>query len=108
MRDQERLTRPLVMSPPAEIDTANAEHVDEQLCAAFAPDVIAIIAEIGLTVFCSTSGGCQLVAVHERATGLLRDRVSDPPEVNCYDRSSAPDGRGTGGSGCAARFDGLL
>src|SRR5215470_10736590 len=102
MRDQERLTHPVVMSPPAEIDTANAEHVGEQLCAAFAPGVTAVIAEIGLTVFRSTSGGCQLVAVHERATGLLRDCVSDPPEVNCYDRFSAPDWRGTGGSGYAA------
>ena len=51
MRDQERLTRPLVMSPPAEIDIANAEHVGGQLCAAVAPGVIAVIAEIGLTVF---------------------------------------------------------
>jgi hypothetical protein len=39
------------VSLPAEIDIANAEHAGEQLRAAFAPGVAAIIAEMGLTVF---------------------------------------------------------
>jgi hypothetical protein len=57
MRDRERLTRPVVVSLPAEIDIANAEHVSEQLRAAFAPGVTAVLAEMGLTVFCCTSDG---------------------------------------------------
>jgi hypothetical protein len=65
MRDQERLTRPVVKSLPAEIDIANAEHGGEQLCAAFAPGVTAVIAEMGLTVFCCTSGGRQLGAARK-------------------------------------------
>jgi hypothetical protein len=36
---------------PAEIDAVNAEHVGEQLRAAFAPGVTAVSAEVGLTVF---------------------------------------------------------
>jgi hypothetical protein len=51
MRDQESLTRLVVVSPPAEIDIANAEHVGERLRAAFAPSVTVLIAEMGLTVF---------------------------------------------------------
>jgi hypothetical protein len=45
----------VVVSLPAEIDTANAEHVGEQLRAAFAPGVTAVIAEMGSTIFCCTS-----------------------------------------------------
>ena len=48
MRDQERLTRLVVVSLPAEIEIANVEHAGEQLRAAFAPGVTA---EMGLTVF---------------------------------------------------------
>lgn len=60
MRDQERLTPPVVVSLPAEIDAGNAEHFGEQLRAAFATGVTAVIAGIGLTVFGCTSGRRQL------------------------------------------------
>jgi hypothetical protein len=48
MRDQERLTGPVVVALPAEIDIGNAEHVGAHLRAASAPGVTA---EMGLTVF---------------------------------------------------------
>jgi hypothetical protein len=67
MRDQERLTRPVLVSLPAEIDMGNAEHVREWLRAAFAPSVTAVIPEMGMTVFCHTTGSHQLVAAHKRA-----------------------------------------
>jgi hypothetical protein len=71
MRDQECLTRSVVLSLPAEIDIGNAEHVGKQPRAAFAPGVTAVIAEMGLTVFCCTSGSRQLVAAYKRATSCL-------------------------------------
>jgi hypothetical protein len=75
MRDQERLTRPVVVSLPAGIDTANAEHVGEQLRAAFAP---AVIAEMGLMVFCCTFGSRRLMAPHKRAVSWL---TNHEPEI---------------------------
>ena len=67
MRDHERLNRPVIVSLPAEIDMANEEDVGEQLCAAFAPGVTVVIADLGSTVFCGTSGARQLVLAHKRA-----------------------------------------
>ena len=78
MRDQERLTCPVVVSLPAGIDIANAEHVGEQLRAAFAPGVTAVSAEVGWTVFCRTSGSRQLVAAHKRAMNWL---TNPEPEI---------------------------
>ena len=67
MRDHERLNRPVIVSLPAEIDMANEEDVGEQLCAAFAPGVSVVIADLGSTVFCGTSGVRQLVRARKRA-----------------------------------------
>src|SRR5438874_12076454 len=67
MRDHERLNRPVIVSLPAEIDMANEEDVGEQLCAAFAPGVTVVIADLGSTVFCGTSGARQLVLARNRA-----------------------------------------
>jgi hypothetical protein len=65
MRDQERLTRPVVVSLPAEIDIANAEHVGEQLRAAFAPECYHRYHRNRVDGLCCTSGGCQPAAVHK-------------------------------------------
>ena len=73
MRDHERLNRPVIVSLPAEIDMANEEDVGEQLCAAFAPGVTVVIADLGSTVFCGTSGARQLVLAHERAVVSNRE-----------------------------------
>ena len=78
MRDPERPARPVVVSPLAEIDIANAEHVSGQLRAAFAPGVTAVVAEMSLTVFCCTSGRRQLLATHTRATCWL---TNPEPEI---------------------------
>ena len=70
MRDHERLNRPVIVSLPAEIDMANEEDVGEQLRAAFAPGVTGVtvvIADLGSTVFCGTSGARQLVVARKRA-----------------------------------------
>jgi anti-sigma B factor antagonist len=73
MRDHERLNRPVIVPLPAEIDRANAEDVGEQLCAAFAPGVTVVIADLGSTVFCDTSGARQLVLAHKRAVASSRE-----------------------------------
>ena len=78
MRDLERLTCPVVVSPPAGIDIANAEHAGEQLHAAFAPSVSAVTAEMGLTVLCCTFGRRQLVAGCRHSS-----HVRQIPEADC-------------------------
>jgi anti-sigma B factor antagonist len=72
MRDHERLNRTVIVPLPAEIDIANAKDVGEQLCAAFAPGVSVVIANLGSTIFCDTSGAQQLVLAHRRAVASNR------------------------------------
>lgn len=72
MRDHEHLNRTVIVPLPAEIDSANAEDVGEQLRAAFAPGVTVIIADLGSTSFCDTSGARQLVLAHRRAVASHR------------------------------------
>jgi anti-anti-sigma regulatory factor len=67
MRDHERPHRTVIVPLPAEIDIANAEDVGQQLRAAFAPGVTVVIADLGSTTFCDTSGARQLVLAHKRA-----------------------------------------
>jgi anti-sigma B factor antagonist len=67
MRDHERLNRPVIVPLPAEIDSANAEDVGRQLCAAFAAGATVVIADLTSTVFCDSSGVSQLVLAHKRA-----------------------------------------
>ena len=116
MRDHEGLNRPVIVPLPAEIDMANAEDVGEQLCAAFVPGVTVVIADLGPTVFCDTSGARQLVLAHKRAVvsnrelrvvissaGVLRvlaimglDRMLEiyPDLAAALETRPAPDGRG--------------
>jgi anti-anti-sigma factor len=116
MRDHERLNRPVIVSLPAEIDIANAEDAGKQLCAAFAPGVTVVIADLGSTAFCDSSGARQLVLAHERAAvsnsellvvissaGVLRvlailglDRVLEiyPDLTAALATRPAPDGQG--------------
>ena len=86
MRDQERLTWPVTVSLRAEIEIANAEHVGQQLRGAFAPGVSAVIAEMGLTVFCCIFGSRQLVAVHK---SRARNRVLPSPK-SCEAKERRP------------------
>jgi anti-sigma B factor antagonist len=73
MGDHERPNRLVIVPLPAEIDMANAEDVGKQLCAAFAPAVTVVIADLGSTVFCGTSGARQLVLAHTRAVASNRE-----------------------------------
>jgi anti-anti-sigma factor len=72
MRDHECLNRMVIVPLPAEIDIANAEAVGEQLCAAFAPGVTVVIADLGSTIFCDVSGARQLVLARKRAVASNR------------------------------------
>jgi anti-sigma B factor antagonist len=57
----------VVIALPAEIDMANAGRVGQQLGAAFAPGVRAVIADMTATTFCDSSGMSMLVRAHRQA-----------------------------------------
>ena len=67
MRDPQRLTQPVVVTLPVEIDISNADRVGEELCAAFAPGVRVVIADMTATRFCDSSGISMLVVAHRKA-----------------------------------------
>lgn len=73
MRDHERPDHPVIVPLPREIDIGNAECVGEQLRAAFAPGVAVVVADMGSTVFCDTSGARQLVLAHKNAVASNRE-----------------------------------
>ena len=73
------LPGPVVVALPAEIDTANADRVGEQLCSAFTPGVSVVVADMTLTVFCDSYGMRSLALAHRCAAarhGQLRVVVS--------------------------------
>ena len=72
MRDHQRLNRTVIVPLPSEIDIANADDVGEQLRAAFAPGVTVVIADLGSTTFCDTSGAVQLALANKRAVASNR------------------------------------
>jgi anti-sigma B factor antagonist len=65
--DPEHPPTPVIVTLPAEIDIANGAAVGQQLCAAFAPGVTIVIADMTSTVFCDSSGISQLVLAHHCA-----------------------------------------
>jgi anti-sigma B factor antagonist len=71
MRDPERgtraWTRPVVVTLPVEIDISNAGRIGEELCAAFAPGVRTVIADMTGTRFCDSTGISMLVLAHRKA-----------------------------------------
>jgi anti-anti-sigma factor len=46
----------VVVRLPAEIDSSNAEHTREQLCAALTPGVRIVVADLTGTTFCDVAG----------------------------------------------------
>jgi anti-anti-sigma factor len=50
---------------PAEIDSSNAEHIRQQLCAVLTPGVRVVVADLTSTTFCDVAG----------VRGLARARV---------------------------------
>lgn len=65
MRDPQ--PRTAVVALPAEIDIANADRIGEELCAAFAPGVGMVVADMTDTRFCDSSGISMLVMAHQKA-----------------------------------------
>lgn len=59
----------VIVSLPREIDMTNAEHVGQQLRAAFAPGVHVVIADLTATSFCDSAGIRALTRVHAEAAG---------------------------------------
>jgi anti-sigma B factor antagonist len=59
--------RAVVVTLPAEIDISNADSLAEQLCAAFAPGVRTVIADMTGTRFCDSSGISMLILAHKKA-----------------------------------------
>jgi anti-anti-sigma factor len=57
----------VVVTLPTEIDIANADSVGEELCAAFAPGVRTVIADMTGTRFCDSSGISMLIVAHQKA-----------------------------------------
>jgi anti-sigma B factor antagonist len=45
-----------VVRLPAEIDSSNADHVRERLCAALRPGVRIVVADLTATIFCDVAG----------------------------------------------------
>lgn len=72
----------VVVALPAQIDMANAGQAAQQLSAAFAPGVKAVIADMTATTFCDSSGISLLVRAHQRA-------AADGTELRLVVRSAA-------------------
>jgi anti-anti-sigma factor len=65
--DQDRVTGPVIVRLPDEIDITNAGQVGEQLSEAFGPGVTMVIADLTDTIFCDSSGVRNLMAAHDKA-----------------------------------------
>ena len=59
-----------VVRLPAEIDSSNAEHVRERLCAALRPGVRVVIADLTATTFCDVAGVRGLARARNHATAM--------------------------------------
>jgi anti-anti-sigma factor len=57
----------VVIALPAEIDVTNAGQVGQQLGAALAPGVRAVIADLSATTFCDSSAISMLERAHQQA-----------------------------------------
>jgi anti-sigma B factor antagonist len=59
-----------VVRLPSEIDSSNAEHVRERLCAALRPGVRIVVADLTATVFCDVAGVRGLARARNHATAM--------------------------------------
>jgi anti-anti-sigma factor len=60
----------IVVRLPAEIDSSNAEHVRQRLCAALIPGVRVVVADLTGTTFCDVAGVRGLSRARTRATAM--------------------------------------
>ena len=54
---------PIAVTLPAEIDFTVADELTDQICAAFAPGVTVVVADLTATTFCDSSGIRHLLLV---------------------------------------------
>lgn len=59
-----------VVRLPGEIDSSNAEHVRERLCAALRPGVQIVVADLTATTFCDVAGVRGLARARNHATAM--------------------------------------
>lgn len=84
MDDRAARVMPVVVVLPAEIDVTNSGQVYEQLVAALAPGVDAVVADMTSTVFCDSSGVHAIMHAYESAAARnvgLRLAVSSNTSV---------------------------
>jgi anti-sigma B factor antagonist len=64
---QEIPAAPVIVTMPSEIDLSNADSIGEQLLAAIAPGMSAIVADLTGTAFCDCSGARSLLLAYRKA-----------------------------------------
>ena len=83
MPDQETCTTPVIVTLPARIDAAAAEHAADYITAAFTPGVSVVVADLTSTGWCDGSAIRNLLKAHRRAAARGRQlrlaiRLSGP------------------------------
>ena len=80
MDDLAQTAEPVVVGFPDEFDVSNAGELAEQLRAAIAPGVAAVVADLTTTVFCDSSGVRIIVLARDWArTDNVELRLAVPP-----------------------------
>jgi hypothetical protein len=72
MSDQETCAPPVIVTLPAQINTANAERAAEQISAAFTPGVTIVVADLTSTACRDRSAIRYLLKAHRKATARGR------------------------------------
>ena len=72
MSDQETCAPPVIVTLPAQINTANAERAAEQISAAFTPEVTIVVADLTSTACRDRSAIRYLLKAHRKATARGR------------------------------------
>jgi len=68
MLDQDTCARPVIVTFPAQVTTANAEQAADQIGAAFTPGVSVVIADLTAAACCDRSAIRNLLKAHRKAT----------------------------------------
>ena len=72
MLDQDTRVRPVIVTFPAQVTTANAEQAADQIGAAFTPGVSVVIADLTAAACCDRSAIRNLLRAHRKATARGR------------------------------------
>jgi anti-sigma B factor antagonist len=83
MNDKAARVVPAVVVLPAEIDVTNADQVYEELVAALAPGVDALVADMTGTLFCDSSGVHAIMHAYESASARdVQMRLAISPDTS--------------------------